>query len=290
MNRKLTPYLLLVPQMILSMIFIIGLITGILQSFGVIPAFGLVRPTFRYYKEILTRPDMLKSITYSLYIALMSSALATVIGVWLCALMTVGKKKRSGMYRVVQLPIIVPHVMVALFAINILSQNGILARICYALGVIKDQQQFPLLLYDTNGMGIIIGYLWKEIPFIIFFVIALMSNIDGNLGEAAVNLGAGKWKSFLKVTLPLCSKTILSGFLIVFVFTLGAYEMPLLLGATSPKALPVLAYIQFTHPDLRNRPYAMALNGIIIVISLLCACMYFGLMNKNVKQLEKKRT
>ena len=52
MKKKLTPYLLLVPQLLVGAIFIIGLGTGIIQSLGVIPAFGLTEPTFDYYKEI----------------------------------------------------------------------------------------------------------------------------------------------------------------------------------------------------------------------------------------------
>ena len=191
--------------------------------------------------------------------------------------------------RVIQLPIIVPHVVTALFIINIFSQNGILARIANWMGLINDQQQFPMFLYDANGIGIIMAYLWKEIPFIIYFVIALMANINGKLGEAAVNLGAGKWTAFRKVTLPLCKDTIISGFLIIFVFALGAYELPLILGATVPKALPILAYQQYIHPDLRNRPYAMALNGIIMIISLIGALIYFVMMQKNIKELTERK-
>lgn len=289
MRRKLTPYALLVPQVILSVIFFIGLVTGITQSLGVIPAFGLTEPTLMYYKEVLTKPDMVKSVLYSLYIAFISAAFSTVAGVFLCALLVMTDRVKGGMMRVVQLPIIVPHVVVALFIINIFSQNGLLARFAYAIGLIGSQQEFPRIIYDTHGAGIIMAYLWKEIPFIIYFVIALMANINGKLGETAVNLGAGRWTAFWKVTLPLCGHTILSGFLIIFVFALGAYELPLLLGATTPKALPILAYIQYTHPDLRNRPYAMALNGIIIIISLLSAVLYFALMKKNLKNLTQKR-
>jgi putative spermidine/putrescine transport system permease protein len=102
--------------------------------------------------------------------------------------------------------------------------------------LITDQQQFPMLLYDRYGLGVILAYLWKEIPFIIYFVIALMANINGSLGEAAANLGANKLQTFMKVTLPLCMNTVLSGFLIIFVFALGAYELPFILGATTPKA------------------------------------------------------
>lgn len=289
MQRKLTPYILLVPQIVLTIFFLIGLITGITQSLGVIPAFGLREPTLFYYKEILTKPDMVNSVLYSLRIALFSALFSTAAGVLLCALLVNGCRTKGKMMRIVQLPIIVPHVVVALFAINICSQNGLLARLAYAFGLIEEQQQFPALIYDAGGFGIILAYLWKEIPFIIYFVIALMANIDGKLGEAAVNLGAGKVQTFLRVTLPLCASTISSGFLIIFVFALGAYELPFILGATTPKALPVQAYIQYTHPDLRNRPYAMALNGLIIVISLVCAGLYFILMMGSQKKLAGKK-
>lgn len=288
MRKKLTPYALLIPQFILSIIFITGIMTGIIQSLGVIPAFQLTEPTLQYYKEILTKPDMVQSVVFSLYIALVSAALSVVIGVSLCAVLVSTIDLKGAIIRIVQLPIIVPHVVVALFVINILSQNGMIARIAYALGFIEEQQQFVQLLYDQKGVGIIIAYLWKEVPFVIYFVITLMANINSSLGEAAVNLGASRTKAFLKITLPLCKNSILSCFLIIFTFALGAYELPLILGATTPKALPILAHIQYTHPDLRHRPYAMALNGIISIISLLCAVLYFLMMKNNLKKIRRK--
>lgn len=287
--KKTVPYLLLVPQTILAVLFLIGLITGIIQSLGVIPAFGLEEPTLSYYKEVLQRPDMLESVAFSIKTAFISAAFSTLMGVFLGGLCVMRKRAEGGFMRVVQLPIIVPHVVAALFMVNIFSRNGILARVCYMLGMINDQQQFPMLIYDANGVGIIMAYLWKEIPFIIYFVIALMANINGNFGEAAINLGAGKWTAFCRITLPLCKNTIISGFLIIFVFALGAYELPLILGATTPKALPILAYQQYIHPDLRNRPYAMALNGIIMSISLISALIYFIMMQKNMKELTDKK-
>lgn len=284
MRKKLVPYVLLIPQMILTILFLIGLVTGITQSLGVIPAFGLEEPTLKYYKEVLTRPDMLESVLYSIKIALVSAMFATIGGVFVCAILVMKGNTKGAAMRMIQLPIIIPHVVVALFMINLFSQNGILARIAYAFGIISDQQQFPTMIYNVDGLGVILGYVWKELPFMVYFVVALMANINGNLGEAAVNLGAGKWKAFWKVTLPLCKNTILSGFLIIFVFALGAYEMPVLLGSTLPRALPVFAHQQYMHPDLQNRPYAMALNGIIIVISLMSAVLYFILMQKNLKK------
>ena len=285
MKKKITPYILLVPQLILGAIFIIGLGTGIIQSLGVIPAFGLTEPTLKYYKEILTRPDILQSLKYSLYIAFVSAFFATSIGTILCAILVNLRQVKGKVMRVVQIPIIVPHVIVALFAINILSQNGILARIGAQLGLISDQQQFPLLLYDGHGIGVILAYLWKEIPFIVYFVIALMANISDSLGEAATNLGANRIQVFWKITLPLCMNTILSGFLIIFVFALGAYELPFILGATLPRALPVLAYIEYSKPDLLARPYAMAINGLMIAVSCSVAVIYYILLSRSTKKL-----
>lgn len=285
MKKKITPYILLVPQLILGAIFIIGLGTGIIQSLGMIPAFGLTEPTLKYYKEILTRPDILQSLKYSLYIAFVSAFFATSIGTILCAILVNLRQVKGKVMRVVQIPIIVPHVIVALFVINILSQNGILARIGAQLGLITDQQQFPLFLYDSHGIGVILAYLWKEIPFIVYFVIVLMANISDSLGEAAINLGANRIQVFWKVTLPLCMNTILSGFLIIFVFALGAYELPFILGATLPRALPVLAYIEYSKPDLLARPYAMAINGLIIAVSCSVAVVYYILLRRSTKKL-----
>lgn len=178
--------------------------------------------------------------------------------------------------------------VVAIFILNIFSKSGLLARILSALDLISSQEQFINLVYDKYGIGIILAYLWKEIPFIIYFAISIMANINDSLGEAAINLGASKWETFRKVTLPLCKNTILSGFLIIFVFALGAYEIPQLLGPTLPKALPVLSYIQYIHPNLQNRPYAMALNGIIILISLISALLYYKLIKNNISALKDK--
>ena len=113
-----------------------------------------------------------------------------------------------------------------------------------------------------------------------------------------VLIGAGIYHVLIYVA-GKANSTILDLLTGVIVLVLGGFLffnpqiviklLPLLLGATSPKALPILAYIQYIHPDLRHRPYAMALNGIIIMISLLCAVAYFILMKKNIKGLSDKK-
>ena len=286
-RSKAAPWLLLLPHILLSALFVTGLGAGLVQSLGVIPALGLTEPTLDYYKEVLTRPDMLRSVLYSLRTALISALIATGMGVGICAGLTVSRRAHDKLVGLVRLPIAVPHVVVALLTVLLCSQNGLLARLACLCGLIDEQSQFPALLYDGAGVGVILAYVWKETPFIVYFVLALMANVNENLGQAAVNLGARPWRAFCRVTLPLCRNTILSGFLIIFVFALGAYELPFLLGATIPKALPVLAYIEYMHPDMRHRPYAMALNGIVILLSVVSAMAYYALMRRKVAALEK---
>ena len=264
--KKLTPYLLLVPQLILGTVFITGIVIGITQSLGVIPIFKLYTPTLMYYKEILGREASIQAFIYSFKIAGISAGLSILIGIFMCYVLI--NTKRSGLINaIVKLPIIVPHTIVALMIINVMSQNGLLARILFHLNIISDQSDFPLLINDAGGVGVILAYMWKEAPFVIYFVITLMAAISSNLGEAAINLGASRLTAFIKV--------------IIFVYALGAYELPQILGATLPRALPILSYIEFQKPDLRLRPYAMAYNGVLTVISVFAAIVYFRLMKKS---------
>ncbi len=83
-NSKIIPYLLVLPVSLLSLLFIVGIANGLLQSFGVIPALGLYTPTLKYYQGVFSRPDLLSSIGISLYITLLSSLGAAVLGSIIC--------------------------------------------------------------------------------------------------------------------------------------------------------------------------------------------------------------
>ncbi len=267
--------LLLVPQFIVTFFLITGVLNGLLQSFGVMPSVGLLQPTTVYYQQVISNPMTMKSMFFSLWLAFASTLLSGVIGLGVCYLFINQDQLPRWVQRMIRIPIIVPHIVTALFVILLFTPTGWFARIFYAMGFENIQNFFRLWVFDPYGNGIILGYLWKEIPFVIFFTLTLMRQIDTSLGEAAQTLGASRLQSFLYVTLPLCKKTIISALFIIFMFTFSAYEMPALLGPTLPKALPELAFIEYTHPDFANRPYAMALNGLILIVSLILSFIFF---------------
>jgi putative spermidine/putrescine transport system permease protein len=284
-RKRIVPALLLLPYLLVTLLVLAAIVNIMVQSLGYMPVFGLYDVTLKYYREILARPEVIQSLGVSLRIALFSSVLAAVLGTVLCATLVYTGRTRGAMLYTVRLPILVPHTVVAVFTVALLAQTGVFARIAYAMGMIGDYTEFPGLLYGTGYWGVIIAYLWKEAPFIAYFSLALMAGVSSSLGEAAENLGATRLRSFLHITLPLSFPAIARGFIIVFIFAFGGYELPMLLGATLPKAFPVYTYIEFLKPDFKLRPYAMAMNGITLMLSLLMAVIYAVTMNGFLKKI-----
>ena len=261
----------------------------LIQSLGYIPVFGLNDISTQYFEKILNNSAFLKSLSVSLYLSFVSAAIAAVLGVILAAALVARRKQNSAASYIIRLPILVPHMVVAVFVATIFSQTGLLARLACAVGWISDSTQFPQLLYTESFVGVILAYLWKEIPFVAYFVLALMSSINETLGQAAENLGASPLRSFFQITLPLTMPAICNAFFIIFIFAFGGYELPVILGPTLPKALPILAYLEFSSPDLLNRPYAMAANAVILCISCAMALLYFLSIHHLVKKLGGER-
>ena len=68
-KNKLTPWLLLLPFLAVTALVIISVWNILVQSLGVIPAFGLTEPTIAYYRQVLTSETFLSSLAVSLKIA-----------------------------------------------------------------------------------------------------------------------------------------------------------------------------------------------------------------------------
>lgn len=285
MRKKRTALLLLTPFLCLTALILAAAAIVLIQSLGYIPAFGLTSFSLRYYLAFFQNEGLLDSLAVSLYLSFVSAAAAAIFGVLIAAALVARKKTDKPLLHIVRLPILVPHMVVAVFIVTIFSQTGLLARCAYAIGLIPDYSLFPQLLYTESFLGVILAYLWKEIPFVAYFVLALMASISDTLGQAAENLGASPLRSFFQVTLPLTMPAILNSFLIIFIFAFGGYELPALLGPTLPKALPVQAYLEFSSPDLLHRPYAMAANAVILIISCAMVLAYFLCTRRLVKKL-----
>ncbi|WGX74677.1 ABC transporter permease subunit [Paraclostridium bifermentans] len=281
---KIKPYLLIAPAALLLLFIMgVGICTCILQSLGYFPLIGLDSITFDYYKEILSNQQFINSLILSLKTSIISSIIATVIGVLLAYLMTKNRVSKLR-YFLLNLPIIVPHIIAVMLAFAVFSKTGIIARILYNLNIISDSSEFVSLVNDKAGIGIIIVYIYKGMPFIAITVYNILKSLDVKLEDVALNLGADKFQIFKLVIMPQIMPTIISSFIVIFAFSFGSFEVPYLIGATNPKALPVNAYINYINTDLAQRPLSMAMNSVLTGISFILLILYnliFTKLKKN---------
>ena len=280
MKQKTTIFLLLLPFLLITGIVLVSVWNVAIQSLGYIPAFGLTTPTLDYYMQVFSRTDFLRAVWVSMKIAIWSTVFSVAFGVLIAMAMIKCRQTGGGMLYAVRLPILVPHAVVAVFVIQILSQTGLAARFAHFIGLLDDYSNFPQMLFTPSYLGTILAYLWKEIPFVAYFVLAFMSGISETLGEAAENLGASSMRSFWEVTFPLSIPVISKAGLIIFIFAFGGYELPMLLGSTLPKALSVQTYMVYMSPDLLQRPLSMAMNGVVLLLSAGLALVYSLLVHR----------
>jgi putative spermidine/putrescine transport system permease protein len=264
-------------MLIMIIIFIGGIAQAVVQSLGYLPVFGMYEITFDHYIQLFQNTHFLRSLQYTFYIAFVSSTLSVVLGVLVALVVYNTKKGNKLSYALYKIPIIIPHGVVIILIIHIFFQTGILSRVLFNLGVIQEASQFPLLIYDPGGVGIILAYLYKQVPFVTLTVFMVLQGLDRKYIQIAENLGAGTFQILRRVTLPMLTPTMLSAFLITFAFGFGAFEVPLLLGSPARQTLPILAFFEYRSPVLVSRPAAMATSVTISVISLSFIGVYMYL-------------
>ena len=272
-NRKIM--LMLAPALIvLGGLCLGGLAVALFRSLGVQILTGTGKPSLDAYQAVLRQPEFLQSLGFSLYIALMATFMSTVIAIWAAILLRQQFAGRGVLAFLFQLTLTLPHLIGAIGILYLLSQSGLIARLAYGIGVIDQPSAFPALVYDRFGIGIIVQYIWKEVPFITLILLAQMQTLGEDYESVARSLGASRWQSIRHVLFPMILPGVLAASVLVFAFTFGAYEVPLILGPNAPATLPVLAYRKFTDVDLAARPQAMALAVIISVISAVLVALY----------------
>jgi len=273
MSDRMKIFLLLLPAMfIIVVLFFGGLTIGLMRSFNYMPVIGLTDPDFSAYVSVFTDREFYLSFLLTFHIAFTSTVISSILAIGAALLLRRSFVGRGLVNFLFQLNLTVPHLVGAIGMLYLFSQSGSFARLAHEFGVIQKPSDFPALVFDPYAIGIILQYVWKEIPFIGVIVLANMQSIGEDYESVARSLGASKWQTFRHVLLPLIFPGVLSASVMVFAFTFGAYEIPAILGANFPAALPVLAYRKYTDVDLAARPEAMAMA---IVIALLSAVMIY---------------
>lgn len=290
-HRNGTALMLLPALLVLVPLFGGSLVYGLLQSLGWQPIIGHTSLSLEAYGSILFgseyAPRFWQATGYSLRVSLLSTALSAALAVGVALLIRASSFGRGVSTFLLQFSLPVPHLVAALGLLFLLSQSGLVSRVASLLGLIARPSDFPALVRDRAGIGVVIAYLWKEVPFMALVVLAALQSAGSSYEDSARTLGAGPWRRFRYIILPLIAPALAASSILVFTYVFGAYEIPGILGVRNPQSLPVLSYQLFVSPDLRDRAAAMALSVIMTAIVLVMVAAYLALIRHGGNSLRE---
>ncbi|MGE3147668.1 MAG: ABC transporter permease, partial [Pseudorhodoplanes sp.] len=146
--------------------------------------------------------------------------------------------------------------------ILVLNPKGLINTALLNLGLISS----PLALVH-NTTGVLIGMTHVMLPFMILPLFAMMVRLDAGLLNASRSLGAGPFRTFLEIYLPLTMPGAMAGLLLVFMISLGFFVVPAVLGGAQGQVVAQL--IEFNINTSLNWGMASALSTTLLVVTLL---------------------
>ena len=231
-------------------------------------------PSLEVFERIFQMQTFTTAITNTLAVGLLVSVASALVGL-LFAYVEVYVKLRtrflSGLFKVVSmLPVVSPPFVLSLSVIMLFGKSGIITR--YLLGI-----------YDNSVYGfwgIFVVQTLTFFPVCYMMLRGLLKNIDPSLEEAARDMGAGRWKVFTSVTLPLILPGLGNAFLVTFIESIADFANPMIIGG-SYDTLATTIYLQITGAYDKEGAAAMA-------VVLLCITLLMFIVQKYV--LEAKST
>ncbi|EFC90776.1 binding-protein-dependent transport systems inner membrane component [Dethiosulfovibrio peptidovorans DSM 11002] len=154
------------------------------------------------------------------------------------------------------LPIIAPPFTSALSVLMLFGSNGLITR-----GLLGIRH------YSIYGFkGVLISQVFTFAPVAYLTLRGVLESLNPTLEDAAMNVGASRWQTFLRVTLPLSLPGIASAFLVVFIESLADFGNPLVLAGSRFPMLATQAYLEITGSF--NLPLGAALAVVLLLPSV----------------------
>ena len=277
----------IIPLVLILVFAVLPLVAGIgyalLYSFGVI---GVLNNGFttQHWHAIFTSNEIISRFIYTLFLSVTSIVLCIICALFLA--LFIGKKLGEGFVAyAIYLPMAFPSIVAAFFFFQLLGNAGFLSRLFYHAGITTSINSFPNLVNDTFGIGIIVAQWFLSLPvFVLLYVSLIISENIDNLKLLAASLGATKKQILWQITLPILLKKSFPTIVLFFVFKLGSYEIPLLLGRSNPETISVFIARKMQRFNLLDIPqgYAVAVLYAMMVFILLATSLKVSKTTVNV--------
>jgi putative spermidine/putrescine transport system permease protein len=267
-RRRLAPLALLAPAVLLTLaVFWVAM--GILLAMSVYPFIGSARPalSLEAWRHFLADPYYWSVVRTTLGIGLAVTALSLLLG--FPAAYAMSKIRRPALlvlvYVVLFSPILVSVVVRTYGWLLLLSKTGFVNFLLLRAGLVSEP--VPMIF---NTTGIVIAMVHILLPFMVFPLLSVITQLPPDLREAAADLGANRWQTLVRVTLPLTLPGIVSGCQIVFTLTISAFVTPFLMGGGKVQILSGLIYRDMEAVNLAFASVvAFVLLGLAVAILVL---------------------
>lgn len=210
--------------------------------------------TWQWYGKLLNDPLVWAAAKNTLILALVSTAIATVLG----SMLGVGLNRywfpgKRLFQWFLYLPVIIPDVVMAV-------------AMMLFYGLIRDATGWCELGMST----MIIAHVTFQIPFVALVVRSRLIGLDPSIDEAARDLGASPWQTFWYVTFPLITPGIIAGGMLAFTLSLDDFVVSFFTTGPGATTLPILIYSSVKRgitPDIN------ALSTVMILVSVLATLL-----------------
>jgi spermidine/putrescine transport system permease protein len=183
------------------------------------------------WRDFLDGSAYLRLFWKSLKLALIVSIVSVVVAYPVAYLIALcAPKRKYVLLLLIIAPFFVSYFLRILAMKVVLGDQGIINSFAYWIGLRPDGEPIPGLIYSQTA--VIITLVFVYVPLVALPMFVALENLDRRLLEAATDLGASRFTTFRRVTLPLSLPGVIAGFVFVFVPTLGEYFAPLLVGGT----------------------------------------------------------
>lgn len=229
---------------------------------------GSAGPTLAHYSEMLQQSRLWKTLNDTFVIVAGSSLVSIVLGVlaaWLMAYSDIKHKKTLHMAML--LSFILPSYVLTLSWSSFMGSQGLAASLLHLV----NPDAKPWSMYSYGGIIFVMGI--HHFPLVYLLTVDVLKKIPRDLEWATRASGAGRWKTFRLVTLPLALPGLTAGGLLAFLASLDNFGIPAFLGI--PKQISVLSTLIYEEiigfgPSAFSRGAALSVMlGVIAIIGTL---------------------
>jgi putative spermidine/putrescine transport system permease protein len=245
----------------------LGLIYAFLYSIGAIGALssGI---TLAHWARVFEEGVFVQSLFLSIGIAMLAMLISVTIALWICIHRnSKTSNERAGVPFIWYVPLSIPPMIAAFLGFQFLGNTGVLSRVFFQLGILKDSSDFLPLINDYFHFGILISFVLMTFPYflLLFFNIYEQEKLTTYTALSST-LGATQRQIQRYVVVPILLQKARANIVLWTIFLASAYEIPLLLGKQSPNMISVLIGQKFKKFNLDEMPQAYAITVLYAVL------------------------